>query len=217
MTGKVTGPARSFDALLLDIGDVITAPVWGQLDELEVIIGRRLIGRGPLDPGGDVLWQRHCAGELSDYEYWAAYAALNGYDDWRTLFRDLTEHLPSNFGDQDAYDLMADARAAGYKVGVLTNDGVGISGHDFFATIPEFVALDAFVDARLFGTAKPDPEPYRRAAVALGTETGRIVFLDDTPACVDGALAVGMTAVLVDPLDKAPAFDATRTLLGLSR
>ena len=48
---------------------------------------------------------------------------------------------------------------AGYKVGVLTNDGVGINGTDFFAGIPEFQALDAFVDARANGFAKPTPSP----------------------------------------------------------
>ena len=31
---------RPFDALLLDIGDVITAPVWDQFDEFEVVSGR---------------------------------------------------------------------------------------------------------------------------------------------------------------------------------
>ena len=47
--------------------------------------------------------------------------------------------------------------------------------------------LDAFVDAREFGAAKPDPEPYLRAAEALGTAPERIVFLDDAQVCVDGA------------------------------
>jgi HAD superfamily hydrolase (TIGR01509 family) len=102
------------------------------------------------------------------------------------------------------------------KVGVLTNDGVGIAGPDFFDSIPEFRALDAFVDARAGGTAKPDPEPYLRAAGELGVEPDRIVFLDDAQACVEGAERVGMTGIKVDPLDKRPAFARTRSLLGLS-
>ena len=110
---------------------------------------------------------------------------------------------------------MADARAAGYKVGVLTNDGVGIAGADYFQQFPEFQALDAFVDAREFGSAKPEPEPYLRAAEALGVAPERIVFLDDAQYCIDGCERVGMTGVLVDPLDKLPAFDRTRELLGL--
>jgi HAD superfamily hydrolase (TIGR01509 family) len=111
---------------------------------------------------------------------------------------------------------MADARTAGYKVGVLTNDGVAINGVEFFDSIPEFRALDAFVDARANGSAKPDPEPYLRAADELEVPPERVVFLDDAQACVDGAERVGMTAVRVNPVNKRPAFARTRSLLGLS-
>jgi putative hydrolase of the HAD superfamily len=206
---------RLYDALLLDIGDVITATVWDQFDELEAHIGRPIVGRGPLDPDGDPALARYLAGETTFAEYWVEFATINGYDDWRQMFRDLAVHLPHRFGDRDAYALMDDARAAGYKVGVLTNDGVSIAGHGFFDQFPEFRALDAFVDAREFGAAKPDAEPYLRAADALATTPERIVFLDDAQVCVDGAERVGMTGVKVDPLDKLPAFDRTRALLGL--
>ena len=207
---------RQFDALLLDIGDVITAPVWDQFDELEHALGRKFIGRGPNDPN-DEIWLQHKQGEITFMEYWEQYAERNGFEDWRDLFRQLGTHLPHRFGDPAAYALMADARAAGYKVGVLTNDGVAINGTDFFAGIPEFQQLDAFVDARARGFAKPDPEPYLRAAEELAVEPERVVFLDDTPACVDGAEKVGMTAVLVNPLHKQQAFARTRSLLGLSQ
>ena len=206
---------RQFDALLLDIGDVITAKVWDQLDELGTHIGRPIVGRGPLDPDGDPPFLRYLAGEITFPEYWIEFAARNGYDEWRQLFRDLAHRLPHRFGDPDAFALMAGARAAGYRVGVLTNDGVGIGGPGYFDRFPEFRALDAFVDAREFGSAKPDPEPYLRAAEALGTAPARIVFLDDAQYCIDGCERVGMTGVLVDPLDKLPAFDQTRKLLGL--
>lgn len=206
---------RRFGALLLDIGDVITATVWEQFDELAQVTGRAIVGRGPLDPAGDPAWQRYVDGELTLAEYWVEFTRANGYDDWRELFRELAHRLPHRFGDPDAYALMADARRAGYKVGVLTNDGVGVAGTDYFASIPEFQALDAFVDARLFGSAKPDPEPYLRAAEALGVAPERIVFLDDSQECIEGAERVGMTAVRVDPVDKLPAFALTRSLLAL--
>ncbi len=208
---------RRFDALLLDIGDVITAPIWDQLDELEAATGRQYVGRGPLDPDGDPLWQQFLRGDLTFYEYWGDYATAAGYADWRDLFRELTVHLPHRFGDPDAYALMAEARLAGYKIAVLTNDGVSIGGHEFFSTIPEFQVLDAFVDARQFGAAKPDPEPYLRAAEALDVPTQRIVFRDDMQPCIDGATNVGMTGVLVNPLDKRQAFEQVRAILGLSR
>ena len=206
--------SREFDALLLDIGDVITAPVWDQFDELEQVTAHTLVGRGPGDPNDD-LWLQHERGEITFHEYWQQYAERNGFADWRELFRQLGTHLPHRFGDPDAYALMADARSAGYKVGVLTNDGVGVNGTDFFLGIPEFRQLDAFVDARANGFAKPDPEPYLRAADELEVEPARVVFLDDLQVCVDGAARVGMTAVRVNPIDKRAAFARTRSLLGL--
>jgi HAD superfamily hydrolase (TIGR01509 family) len=206
---------RAYEALLLDIGDVITAPVWDQFDELEQVIGRTIVGRGPGDPNDD-LWLAHERGEIAFVDYWQRYAERNGFADWRDLFRQLGTYLPHRFGDPDAYELMADARTAGYKVGVLTNDGVAINGVEFFDSIPEFRALDAFVDARANGSAKPDPEPYLRAADELEVPPERVVFLDDAQACVDGAERVGMTAVRVNPVNKRPAFARTRRLLGLS-
>ena len=42
------------------------------------------------------------------------------------------------------------------------------------------------------------------------------MFLDDTPECVDGARAVGMHAIQVDPADRQAAFDRARELLGIA-
>jgi putative hydrolase of the HAD superfamily len=205
-----------YRALLLDIGDVISAPVWDQFDELETHLGRPIVGRGPLDPAGDEPWRRHVAGEISFVQYWIEFARQNGYgDDWRQVMRDLAYKLPHRFSDPDAITLMNDAKAAGYKVGVLTNDGVLIAGREWLNGRPEFADLDAFVDASENGTPKPHPESYLRSAHALGLETSEIVFLDDTPACVEGANAIGMKGVLVDPINRTPAFNQTRALLSL--
>ena len=62
---------------------------------------------------------------------------------------------------------------------------------------------------------KPDPQAYLIAAEALGAAPEQVVFLDDTPECARGARAVGMIDILVDPLDRTPAFAQARKLLGL--
>ena len=74
---------------------------------------------------------------------------------------------------------------------------------------------DVFVDSTDVGARKPDPAAYLAAAEALAVPPERIVFLDDTPACVRGADAVGMVGVGVDPFDPGPAFERARKLLGL--
>jgi HAD superfamily hydrolase (TIGR01509 family) len=116
----------------------------------------------------------------------------------------------------DALALMRDARAAGRRVGVLSNDAYSIMGREFFAGRPEFAELDAFVDAAEIGVRKPAPDAYLRAAEALGVGPNQIVFLDDTPECVDGGRAAGMHAIQVDPTDRKPAFDEARMLLGIA-
>ena len=202
-----------YKALVLDIGDVITDPLWNSFDDFERLTGRSGLGRGPHDPDGDPIWQRHMAGEIDIVGYWQEVATAEGYDDWKLMHRDVATSVPERFADPEAVALMNDARESGYKVAVLTNDGVGIAGQEFFDSRPEFQALDAFVDAREFDQPKPQAESYVRTARILGLDPSEIVFLDNSPACVEGARQVGMTGVLVDPVDKRPAFDLTRQLL----
>jgi putative hydrolase of the HAD superfamily len=204
-----------YKALVLDIGDVVTDLLWKSFDDFEAATGRSGLGRGPLDPDGDPIWQRHVGGEIDIIGYWNEVATALGYGDWREMHRDVASSAPERFSDPDAVALMNDARDAGFKVAVLTNDGVGIAGKEFFDSRPEFQALDAFIDAREFDQPKPLAESYLRTAQILGVDPSEIVFLDNTPVCVEGARDVGMTGVLVDPADKRPAFDLTRQLLRL--
>ena len=100
------------------------------------------------------------------------------------------------------------------RVGALTNDGVGINGRAFFDSIPTIASFDAFCDAQAFG-GKPAPGAYLDAARELGVEPGEIIFLDDSPYCVDGARNVGMLAVLVDPMERRIGFDEARRRAGI--
>jgi HAD superfamily hydrolase (TIGR01509 family) len=149
-----------------------------------------------------------------------AYAAVSDktaddFADEFAFFRAIADVAVDLMIDEDAVALMRDARAAGKRVGVLSNDAYSIMGREFFANRPEFAELDAFVDAVDIGVRKPEPAAYQRASEALGVSPVDIVFLDDTPECVKGATAVGMDAIQVDPADRKRAFDQARELLGL--
>lgn len=201
-------------ALLFDIGEVVSNEQWHLFDEMERRIGRPISGRGPLDPAGDPLWQRYLAGELSFTGYWAEFAIANGFDDWRALFRAMPFDDPDAFVHPEAERLIRDAQAAGLKIGALTNDGVGINGRGFFAGVPLIATFDAFCDAQAYG-GKPAPGAYLNAASELGVAPEEVVFLDDMTYCVDGARAVGMLAVLVDPMDRRVGFDEARRRAGI--
>jgi putative hydrolase of the HAD superfamily len=205
-----------FDALLLDIGDVIVGMPAEAFDVFEAATGRVVSGRGRHDPDNDPLWQRHLAGELTTEQYLDAVASGAGFSGWRELFRAVADVAADVMFDHGAVALMREAREAGKRVGVLSNDAYAINGPEFFATRPEFADLDAFVDSTDVGARKPAPEAYLAATAALAVEPARVVFLDDTPECVEGARAVGMTAIQVDPQDRTLAFDEARRLLGLA-
>jgi putative hydrolase of the HAD superfamily len=203
-----------YDGLLLDIGGVILDP-WRALGAYAAATGVAVPGRGPIDPEGDPLWKDKLAGTLTLDGYWDRVARTAGHDGWRSMFRSITELVPDELFDDDAFALMRDARAAGRRVGVLSNDAYAIQSRAFFDARPAFKDLDAFVDASDIGVGKPEPDAYRVAAEALGLATENVVFLDDAAENVEGARVVGMFGIQVDPGRAAEAFDKARELLGL--
>jgi putative hydrolase of the HAD superfamily len=203
-------------ALLFDVGDVLMESNWVVLDELERRTGRRFEGRGAMDPTGDPAWQRCLAGEIDVDEYWNQLARSAGYPERITMWRDMSVELgPRVFAD-DALALVDDARAAGIKVGILSNDLYRSATREWVASRPEFDRFEVLVDCTEFGERKPAPAPYLKAAADFGLPPEEVVFLDDTPYCIEGARAVGMIAVAIDPLARSHGFERARRLVGLT-
>jgi nuclear transport factor 2 (NTF2) superfamily protein len=111
--------------------------------------------------------------------------------------------------------LVDEARAAGIQVGILSNDLYRSATREWVASRPEFEKFEVLVDCTEFGERKPAPGPYLKAAADFGLPPEEIVFLDDTPYCIEGARAVGMIAVPIDPLARSHGFDTARRLVGL--
>jgi putative hydrolase of the HAD superfamily len=206
----------SYDALLLDMGYVILEVSWPVLEAYEKATGIAMPTSALLEQSDDPLWDARVEGVSESDRYWDGVARAAGFDGFLAMFREMVATVPDAMIDRDAIALINDARAAGKKVGVLSNDAYSFVGREFFEGRPEFADLDAFVDAVDIGVRKPDPAAYLAAADALGVAPETVVFLDDTPECVRGAGAVGMAALQVDPLARRPAFDEARRLLGLS-
>jgi putative hydrolase of the HAD superfamily len=203
-------------ALLFDVGDVLMESNWVVLDALERRTGRRFIGRGAMDPTGDPAWQRCLSGEIDIDEYWNQLAQSGGYPDRITMWRAMSDELGGGVFADDALAFVDEARAAGIKVGILSNDLYRASTREWVASRPEFGKFDVLVDCTDFGERKPAAGPYLKAAADFGLPPEEIVFLDDTPYCIEGARAVGMVAVPVDPLARGHAFDLARRLVGLT-
>lgn len=202
-------------ALLFDVGDVLMESNWVVLDELERRTGRRFAGRGARNPDGDPAWQRCLSGEIDIDEYWNQLALSGGYQDRITMWRSMSVELGAGVFAADALALVDEAIAAGIKVGILSNDLYKASTREWVASRPEFARFDVLVDCTDFGERKPAPGPYLKAAADFGLPPEEVVFLDDTPYCIEGARAVGMIGVPVDPLARSHAFDRARRLVGL--
>lgn len=96
--------------------------------------------------------------------------------------------------NQDVLDYALTLRKK-YKVGMLSNIGNGGLKKMF-----DDGFLDTYFDVSVasgdIGFAKPEPEAYEIAADRLDVRLDECVFIDDRQEYVDGAIAVGMQAVL---------------------
>jgi putative hydrolase of the HAD superfamily len=107
---------------------------------------------------------------------------------------------PENFElYEDVLPVLDELRVAALKVGLVSN---GIRD------LTEFVAhhrldVDAIVDSRTHGRVKPHPTIFQAALERLGVGPGEAVMVGDSlEEDVEGALALGMRALLVDREDR---------------
>jgi putative hydrolase of the HAD superfamily len=135
-------------------------------------------------------------------------AALRHLDAW-------TPHIRH---DPDALSVLAALRAAGVRIGMLSNTHWPRAFHERFL---ERDGLAALIDARLYTSEmefqKPHPSAFLAAADAVGAEPERCVFVGDRPwDDISGAATVGMRTVL-RPNPWAPEIDGIEPDARISR
>jgi putative hydrolase of the HAD superfamily len=192
----------------------------GRLAEAEPAMRPVLERIGGVASERDELWQQMLRRQVTEREYWAQRAAELGAavgESWdtRAMMHRMYELPRQDWLRAEMVDLMADTRAAGLRLGALTNDMTDFHGADWVARQEHLKLFDVIIDAGLLGVLKPDPRAFGRAADELGLPPGQIVFLDDMPWNVEGARQVGLRAVRVPWDDPGPAIDTARELLGL--
>lgn len=216
---------KNYGVLLLDFGGVcLLNPV-----ELHAVTEQRLglahgtlDWLGPLDPSTDELWQKMTAGDgLTEREYWSRRAADVGAVAGVELDRDaymrlMYEPPRDQLVRGRATQVATAAKAAGYTVAMLTNDMRAFHGRDWERHIAFVALMDEVIDCSDHDFLKPDPRAYQLALEATGAAPDRVLFVDDQPANVDGALAVGMDAVWFDIADAERAWDSIAERLGLT-
>jgi len=211
-------------ALLLDVGVVLFKSAWEVADDYERLRGLppgTVVGRGPLEwEAPDETWERYRRGEITERDYWLTFAetaVANGapLDGHPHLMRAMFQQPGVEPVRPEALALVAECKAAGRSLGILTNELMDFQGREWVEAQGWFPDFPVLVDSSELGIRKPDPRPYLVAADLLGLPTDAIVFIDDNPAYVEGGRAVGMRSILLDVLDPGAAFAAAREQLGL--
>ena len=211
------------EGVLLDVGGVLLPTPWELLAGFEARNGwppGTLGWRGPLDPATDPPWRAVQAGQLTSRAYFDRRAAevsrlLGATLSWPEVTRAMFETPDGLAVRPEGRALVADARAAGFRTGLLTSKLVAFLSREVVERSDFLSSFDVLLDESETGVAKPDPRAYDQAAAAMGLDPAAIVFVDDDPANVAGAGAAGMAGVHFDVADPAGSFDRVRRRLGL--
>jgi HAD superfamily hydrolase (TIGR01549 family) len=102
---------------------------------------------------------------------------------------------------EDALPVLDTLRASGLKLGLLSN-----TARDLDAFVAHHgLTVDAVLTSRAHGKTKPHETIFNRMLELLRVDAGEAVMVGDTlEDDVEGALAVGMRAILVDREDRYP-------------
>ncbi len=175
----------AYDAFVFDFFGVVCseiAPFWFRkyLPEREAAeVKNRLVG--PADSG--IISQEELFVRLGEF---AGIPPKQVQDEWWT-------YVSIN---EEVIEIVRDLRKD-HKVALLTN---AISG--FFGDIMTRYELGGLFDPVVISSeervAKPDPLIYRRVLGKLSVSPDKAIMIDDNPANIKGARAVGMNGVVFE-------------------
>lgn len=214
---------RHYKALLLDFGSVIQKSFFETrraLERLLKLAPGSLTWAGPFYPAGDTLWQQVLSGEISERDYWGRRAQEVGRmvgQDWaiREFCLKHNELSTDVTLRPEVLALISDAKNAGLKFGILTNELELFHGENWLDTMPFANQLDAVVDATNTKILKPDPRAYALALESLALGADAVVFIDDQQRNVAGGEAVGITSLHLDITRHQKCIAQARALLKL--
>jgi epoxide hydrolase-like predicted phosphatase len=195
-------------AVILDIGGVLEhTPPTGHTAAWEAELG---LQPGQLDQRMLDVWRGGSIGTLTEEEVHAALVerlGLSPADLERFMAGVWEEYLGTLNAELTAW--FAGLRPR-YRTGIVSNSFVGAREKERERYGFEDIT-DTIVYSHEVGVAKPDPAIYLMACERLDVAPAEAVFLDDREPAVEGARAVGMSAVLFR--DNAQAIAEIEALL----
>jgi putative hydrolase of the HAD superfamily len=202
-------------ALILDFGGVISRTLFETHALSEAALGLAagtLTWQGPFAPGTDTLWQAMQADQISERDYWLQRTREVGRllgEEWTEMQTFVQRARGSDVAAvirPEAVSAIQQAKALGYKLGILSNELDLFYGADFRERLPLLKNFDVIVDATYTGILKPDPRAYQACLQALGVAAVQAVFVDDQSRNIEGAKACGLQVVTFDVFEPAQSF-----------
>lgn len=199
--------SKLYDAVLFDFGGVFTDSPFHAVHDYGEELGLSTtqvtdIVFGSYENDGDHPWHRLERGEISlEATRQAVLEAGRQLGMEIDLYELFGRMAGNNAGADDRQPLVQrvrELREEGYTTGIITNN-VAEFGDGWRGLIPVEELFDFVVDSSSVGVRKPDPRIFEIALERLdGVPAARTIFLDDYPANVEAARALGMEAIAVD-------------------
>jgi epoxide hydrolase-like predicted phosphatase len=190
--------SAEFDALALDFAGVMTSPLYEALGKFSAESGidlqdllRACLGAyAGLD---DPLVVDFETGRIAEPDFATALAkrlhALSGRE---VASEGLVQRLFPVRLEEDMFAAVAAARSVGLRTGLVSNSW----GSAMYPRARLQTAFDAVVISGEVGLRKPDPAIFRLVLDRLAVAAERCIFVDDEPAHLAAAAALGMVTVL---------------------
>lgn len=179
-------------AVIFDYGGVLMKTVdytprhhWDQRLELPP-------GRVEQIVHGSASWVQVQCGEITLQEYWAEIAHQLGLDETETQALALDFYRGDRL-DRALIQYIQELRATDYTVALLSNAPATLAS-DLQALGIAHLFNPLVISAHI-GVMKPDPRAYQAVLEAIGRPAEHTIFVDDIPANVQAAAALGIHGV----------------------
>jgi epoxide hydrolase-like predicted phosphatase len=169
---------------------------------------------GPYHLDGDHSWHRVERGEIALKDAWGDIESAIAEFGIELSLADFFRRFGEDPHDRTIVtETVLELHGRGIAMGIITNNVKEFSESENggWRTLVPMEVMSVVVDSSAVGMRKPDPAIYHHTLSELGVAASSAVFLDDMPANVDAAKAIGMHGIVVG--DPATAMAELRALV----
>ena len=209
MSAATLPPPNGIRAIVSDFIGVLTTPIAGVFTQFqeEARISpdalREALDAATARTGVNPLFELEC-GRMAEADFLAALEReLEGQLGRHVSMREFTDHYWAGLAhNEELVGFLRDARAAGYRLALLTNNVVEWEPR-WRPKWPIDELFETVVDSGFVGMRKPDPAIFALTLSRLELPAEACVFIDDLEPNVVAAREVGLHAVHFRETDQA--------------